>query len=57
MFAALLAFVSGMGLLFAQVIGIVPPSLAVSLIAYVLTLPSVALGLWYLFTLAPSRRK
>jgi len=41
----------GLALLFMQVIGSLPPSLVISLFAYVLTLPSVVVGMVRLFSI------
>ncbi|MGI6081829.1 MAG: hypothetical protein ACOYEP_03030 [Limnochordia bacterium] len=43
----------GWGLLFMQVIGLIGPGLAVSFLGYILTLPSVIVGLTWLFSLRP----
>ncbi|NLN19319.1 MAG: hypothetical protein GX162_08610 [Firmicutes bacterium] len=55
--ASLIMLGLGWALLFMQVIGLLAPSLAVSLFAYVLTLPSVFVGLVWLFSLRPPQRR
>lgn len=49
--------VVGLILLFRQVMGSLPPSLFISFFAYVLTLPSVVVGLMRLFSIGYSDRE